>query len=250
MSRPFLRRRPARPAAMLWLCVSLLLAAAASATTKKPPLQPINLNAATSKELQQVPGIGPATADKILQMRKSYGPFKSVDDLLAIRGIGKKRLDKMRKYLTAGKPASPARPAATSNSARPAKCPGCAGAAPPAAKPNALNSSASAPAKNPPPSLPQVTLKTNQKNRSSRDSRAAVSSSVAHSQEWLCHRNFSANCGTGSPGRCRVAASGSRLPVWLEALVRRPWDFDAEGDLVGDADAVAFQSDNFLGVVG
>jgi hypothetical protein len=36
-------------------------------------------------------------------MRKTYGPFKSVDDLLAIRGLGAKRLDKMRKYLTVGK---------------------------------------------------------------------------------------------------------------------------------------------------
>jgi len=39
-----------------------------------------------------------------LAMRKSYGAFKSVDDLLAIRGLGPKRLDKMRKYLTVGKP--------------------------------------------------------------------------------------------------------------------------------------------------
>src|SRR3981081_4928326 len=59
----------------------------------------------TPKRLQQVPGIGPATAEKILQMRKSYGAFKSVDDLLAIRGLGAKRLEKMRKYLTVGKPA-------------------------------------------------------------------------------------------------------------------------------------------------
>ena len=74
---------------------------------KKPPAQPVNINTANSEQLQQVPGIGPATADKILQMRKSYGPFKSVDDLLAIRGLGAKRLDKMRKYLTVGKaPAS------------------------------------------------------------------------------------------------------------------------------------------------
>jgi len=50
-----------------------------------------------------VPGIGPATAEKIVQMRKSYGAFKSVDDLLAIRGLGPKRLEKMRKYLTVGK---------------------------------------------------------------------------------------------------------------------------------------------------
>src|SRR5271167_893844 len=75
---------------------------------KKPPAAPVNLNTATSEELQLVPGIGPATADKILQMRKSYGAFKSVDDLLAIRGIGPKRLEKMRKYLTVGKAAGKA----------------------------------------------------------------------------------------------------------------------------------------------
>src|SRR5580698_2547557 len=82
-----------------WLFASLVLAAGTSAATKKPPSQPINLNAASSEQLQQVPGIGPATADKILQMRKSYGPFKSVDNVRAIRGIGPKRLEKMRKYL-------------------------------------------------------------------------------------------------------------------------------------------------------
>jgi comEA protein len=70
---------------------------------KKPPLVPVNVNTATSEELQQVPGIGPVTAAKILQMRKSYGAFRSVDDLRAIKGIGPKRLAKMRKYLTVGK---------------------------------------------------------------------------------------------------------------------------------------------------
>jgi competence ComEA-like helix-hairpin-helix protein len=88
-----------------FLFVGLIFAASLDAGKKKPPAKPVNLNTANSEELQQVPGIGPATADKILQMRKSYGAFKSVDDLLAIRGLGPKRLDKMRKYLTVGKPA-------------------------------------------------------------------------------------------------------------------------------------------------
>src|SRR5438094_6825310 len=88
---------------LLSLYLILFRSAAASAGKKKPPVKPVNINTATSEELQQVPGIGPATAQKILQMRKSYGPFKSVDDLLAIRGLGEKRLDKMRKYLTVGK---------------------------------------------------------------------------------------------------------------------------------------------------
>ncbi|HET7150724.1 MAG TPA: helix-hairpin-helix domain-containing protein [Candidatus Acidoferrum sp.] len=85
--------------AVLVLCLGL----PHSSARKKPPARPVNINTANADELQQVPGIGPATAQKILQMRKSYGPFKSVDDLLAIRGLGQKRLDKMRKYLTVGK---------------------------------------------------------------------------------------------------------------------------------------------------
>ena len=89
--------------------LSIILALCVSVTPclakKKPPAKPVNLNTATSEELQQVPGIGPVTAGKILQMRKSYGSFKSVDDLLAIRGLGAKRLEKMRKYLTVGKAA-------------------------------------------------------------------------------------------------------------------------------------------------
>jgi competence ComEA-like helix-hairpin-helix protein len=100
--------------------------------TKNPPLKPINLNSATSEQLQEVPGIGPATADKILRMRKAHGPFNSVDDLLAIRGIGRKRLDKMRKYLTAGKSA------VSSKSGQSANCAGCAKATTPAAKEAAL----------------------------------------------------------------------------------------------------------------
>ena len=88
---------------ILILCVGL----PHSLAKKKPPLKPVNINTATAEELQLVPGIGPATADKILQMRKSYGPFKSVDDLLAIRGLGQKRVDKMRKYLTVGKTVAP-----------------------------------------------------------------------------------------------------------------------------------------------
>jgi len=104
------------PRSIVGFLAFCLVLASISGTTKKPPLKPININTANSEELQQVPGIGPATADKILQMRKSYGAFKSVDDLLSIRGIGKKRLEIMRKYLTVSKSASLNKPA----------CPGCA----------------------------------------------------------------------------------------------------------------------------
>jgi comEA protein len=102
--------------------------AAISDATKKPPPKPVNINTANSEELQQVPGIGPATAEKILQMRKSYGTFKSVDDLLSIKGIGKKRLEKMRKYLTISKSTAANKVSRPAASASPPKKPEPAGA--------------------------------------------------------------------------------------------------------------------------
>ncbi|HKM66056.1 MAG TPA: helix-hairpin-helix domain-containing protein [Candidatus Acidoferrum sp.] len=90
---------------------------------KKPPAHPINLNTASAAELQEVPGIGPSTAQKILDTRKSYGAFKSVDDLLAIKGIGPKRLDKMRKYLTVNKPPAKKTSNGPETAANPPKAP-------------------------------------------------------------------------------------------------------------------------------
>src|ERR1700759_1018415 len=94
---------PWRTRSLASLFIVFLLTCSPSLGNKKPPPAPVNLNTATSAQLQQVPAIGPSTADKIVQRRKSYGPFKSVNDLLAIRGIGPKKLEKMRKYLVAGK---------------------------------------------------------------------------------------------------------------------------------------------------
>ena len=95
------------------LFFGLIFSASVDAGKKIPPAKPVNLNTATAEQLQQVPGIGPVTADKILKMRKYNGPFHSVDDLRAIRGIGPKRLEQMRKYLTVGKStAAKAAPAA------------------------------------------------------------------------------------------------------------------------------------------
>ena len=117
------------------IVLALCVFGAPAFANKKPPATPVNLNTATSEQLQQVPGIGPSTADKILQFRKSYGAFKSVDDLRAIRGIGPKRLEKMRKYLVvsktpAGKSPAPVKKTAASSSAPAAQKP-----PPPAAQP-------------------------------------------------------------------------------------------------------------------
>ena len=66
---------------------------------KTPPAHPLDLNVANVKELEQVPGIGPKTAQAIVDFRHKSGRFHRVEDLLAIKGISQRKLDKMRPYL-------------------------------------------------------------------------------------------------------------------------------------------------------
>jgi competence protein ComEA len=57
---------------------------------------PINLNSATAEQLDTLDGVGPATAQKILEYRAQHGGFRSVDDLSQVSGIGPKRLEALR----------------------------------------------------------------------------------------------------------------------------------------------------------
>ena len=58
--------------------------------------QPLDLNQATLQELDALPGIGPATAQAIVDYRAQHGHFRSVDDLLNVRGIGDAKLEQLR----------------------------------------------------------------------------------------------------------------------------------------------------------
>lgn len=60
----------------------------------------VNLNTATKEELQTLPGVGPAVAQRIVEYRTKFGPFKSVDELLEIKGIGPKKLEKIKPLVT------------------------------------------------------------------------------------------------------------------------------------------------------
>lgn len=79
-------------------------AVAISPAAKQPPAKPLNLNAATADQLAQLPGIGPKTAQSIVDFRNASGPFRRVEDLLAIRGISRRKLEAIRPYVTVGPP--------------------------------------------------------------------------------------------------------------------------------------------------
>jgi competence protein ComEA len=64
------------------------------------PSAPISLNAATAEQLDTLDGVGPSTAQKILDYRTAHGGFSSIDDLAQIPGIGPKKLEALRKQVT------------------------------------------------------------------------------------------------------------------------------------------------------
>ncbi len=110
-----MRWRDARRAMFLAAVAAAVLSAAASPGEAAGPKAPapgasagapetVDLNAATSAELQAVPGIGKVLADRIVEFREKNGPFGRVDDLIKVQGIGEKSLEKLRPYLTASQP--------------------------------------------------------------------------------------------------------------------------------------------------
>lgn len=61
---------------------------------------PVNLNTANAAQLDALPGVGPSTAAAIISDREEHGPFRSVNDLGRVRGIGDAKLDQLRKLVT------------------------------------------------------------------------------------------------------------------------------------------------------
>ena len=67
--------------------------------TAGPPAAPIDLNTATLEQLDTLDGVGPSTAQKILDYRDEHGGFRSVDELDQVSGIGEKRLASLREHV-------------------------------------------------------------------------------------------------------------------------------------------------------
>jgi competence protein ComEA len=63
------------------------------------PTGPVQLNTATLEQLDALPGVGPVTAQRILDYRNEHGSFRSVDELDAVPGIGPARLEQLRELV-------------------------------------------------------------------------------------------------------------------------------------------------------
>ena len=62
----------------------------------------VNINTATAAEFEGLPGIGARTAARILEYRQKNGPFKKIEELMNVRGVGEKSFLKLKPQLTVG----------------------------------------------------------------------------------------------------------------------------------------------------
>jgi len=67
---------------------------------KSEPMATININTASVKELDALPGIGAKTAALIVEYRQKNGPFKKIEELMNVRGVGEKSFLKLKPQLT------------------------------------------------------------------------------------------------------------------------------------------------------
>ena len=118
----------------LWLVLAVLLSAApvtraqtrpegataSSGSRSQTSETVVNLNTATEQELIDLPGIGPSKAKAILELRKRMGKFERVENLLRVRGIGRKTLRRLAPMLSVkDAPETRKKPRTTKSTTRP-----------------------------------------------------------------------------------------------------------------------------------
>ena len=72
----------------------------ASSPAEQSSQEKVNINKATVAELEKLPGIGPKTAELVIQEREKSGGFKSPEDMMKVNGIGEKKFEKIKDKIT------------------------------------------------------------------------------------------------------------------------------------------------------
>ncbi|MBQ1375153.1 MAG: helix-hairpin-helix domain-containing protein [Clostridia bacterium] len=70
-----------------------------SALEETPEGEPVNINTAGKYELERLPGVSEATADKIIAYREEFGPFETPEEIMLVSGIGEKKYEAMSEFI-------------------------------------------------------------------------------------------------------------------------------------------------------
>jgi len=94
------RSRISHPFLPLAAFLAIALTWTALPSTVRAQAQRVNLNTATAAQLDALPGIGKATADRIVDYRQKNGGFKKIEDLMNVKGIGEKSFLKLKPLIS------------------------------------------------------------------------------------------------------------------------------------------------------
>jgi competence protein ComEA len=94
-----------RKVLVLVLCLGFLLTSfsLAQSSSQTKSKKKININTASLVELQNLPRIGSKVAQRIIDYRKQHGPFKRVEDIMKVKGIGERTFLRIKDLITVGK---------------------------------------------------------------------------------------------------------------------------------------------------
>lgn len=67
--------------------------------TEEVYIKKVDLNTATAADLELLPGIGPKTAERIIELRETRGKFNTIDELLEVKGMGEKKLKAIKPFI-------------------------------------------------------------------------------------------------------------------------------------------------------